>query len=122
MINWGVSRRFQSTIYAIFHEESESEVQNAKILQGNIKNSMSTLHVFHIFKPDQGVIVLKSRFVSVYCLFLRSLICKYGFSTKDNVDSTPRGGLYGPFKGFEKAFNMLYTVLKRTLIEHPSGK
>ena len=35
----GVSRRFQSGIYPVFHEESESEVQNAQILPGIIKNN-----------------------------------------------------------------------------------
>ena len=38
-----VSRRFQSDIYPVFHEESESEVQNAQILQENLKISISNV-------------------------------------------------------------------------------
>ena len=37
----GVSRRFQPAIYTVVHEESESEVQNAQILQENLKMSIS---------------------------------------------------------------------------------
>ena len=33
----GVSRRFQLAIHTVFHEESESEVQNIQILQENFK-------------------------------------------------------------------------------------
>ena len=33
-----VSKRFQPAIYTAFDEESESEVQNAQILQENPKN------------------------------------------------------------------------------------
>ena len=33
-----VSRHFQLAIYRVFHEESESKVQNIQILQGNLTN------------------------------------------------------------------------------------
>ena len=42
-----VSRRFQPAIYTAFHEEYESEVQNTKILQGNLKTSISSFHFFY---------------------------------------------------------------------------
>ena len=37
----------------MFHEESESEIQNIQILQENQKNDFNNL--FFMFKPDQGV-------------------------------------------------------------------
>ena len=52
-----VSRRFQPAIHIVFHEESESEVQNSKIRQENLNNLISNFHFF-IFKPDQGVILV----------------------------------------------------------------
>ena len=36
----GASKRFQLAIYLVFHEESESEVQNTEILQENLKISI----------------------------------------------------------------------------------
>ena len=35
------SRRLQPAVYTVFHEESEYEVQNGKILQKNLNNSIS---------------------------------------------------------------------------------
>ena len=50
----GVSKRFQPAIDTVVHEESESEVQNIQILQGNLKNSISFFKKYD-FLPDQGV-------------------------------------------------------------------
>ena len=47
----GVSRRFQSVIYPVVHEESESDVQNAQILPENLKNSISTFQENKMFNP-----------------------------------------------------------------------
>ena len=37
----GGSERFQPAVYIVFHEESESEVQNTKILQENLNTAIS---------------------------------------------------------------------------------
>ena len=54
----GGSRRFQPAYIHSFHEESESEVQHAQFLQGNLKFLISILKKM-MFKPDQGVKPLK---------------------------------------------------------------
>ena len=43
-----VSRRFQPTIYTVFHKESESEVQNIQILQKIIKTTISIFMLFYV--------------------------------------------------------------------------
>ena len=56
LTNLGVSRRFQPAIYTVSQQESESEVQNAKILQANPQNVDFMFFIFIvIFKPDQVV-------------------------------------------------------------------
>ena len=51
----GVSRRFQPGIYTVVHEESESEVQNVQILQGNLTISVSSFQNKHFLNPIRGV-------------------------------------------------------------------
>ena len=58
----GVSRRFQPAIYTVFHEESESKVQNTQLLQGNIKKSVSNFYCLIIHQ--------KVPFIFAYIPFL----------------------------------------------------
>ena len=51
----GVSRRFQSDTYIVFHEESESEVQNIKFLQENPQNFDFKLKKKICFNPINGL-------------------------------------------------------------------
>ena len=51
----GVPRRVQSVIHTAFHEESESEVQNAKILEEHLKKHISNFQHFYFVNPIRGL-------------------------------------------------------------------